>query len=581
MCRETERRLRVEICTLSWYNKQNLSQRERKYIRGDVMAYDVFISFKNTAPGGGLTVDRTIAERLHLKLRDEGLEVFFSEKDLSNAAFMDQIYQALDEADLLILVGTSTEYINSRWVKSEWSTFFGSIQSGRKENGHIITVLHGITTRDLPIQLEHFESFGANDLDSAVEFAFRTLGKVRKSEAAARIAEEQERQRKAAEEAAVLEMQKRMEAERQAEKDRAAAEKKRQKALAAAERERQRRINAEKRAAEAQKHSEKQAGQNRWLKIAAVVLCAVLLVGGAVGVGSYVKQQQELERIAEEQRVAELESIFRSIKDYNVIAYGADLKAVEEQRLLDEQRKAEIEKGITYGLTLASDGMQITRFGKADQNVTLPDKYFDRPVTSIGVRAFYDNENLTSVTIPDSIIRIERTAFGWCKNLTAVTIPDSVTYIGENAFAACEKISSLNIGNSVISMGRNAFAFCDSLTSVEIPDSVTGIGESAFMQCNELTSVSIGDGVTTIEDHAFQDCPKLTSVTLGDSVTSIGGHAFKFCYKLNSITIPDSMTSIGEWAFYGSTINITAPHEPHYYGYTPDGGVNWIVKKAD
>jgi len=160
------------------------------------MAYDVFISFKNTAAGGGLTVDRTIAERLYMMLRDEGLEVFFSERDLSTTAFMDEIYQALDEARLLILVGTSVEYINSEWVKSEWSTFFGSMKSGRKPDGHILTVLQGITTRDLPIQLEHFESFGANRLESAVDFAFRTLEKVKRSEAAARVAEELELRRK-------------------------------------------------------------------------------------------------------------------------------------------------------------------------------------------------------------------------------------------------------------------------------------------------------------------------------------------------------------------------------------------------
>ena len=177
------------------------------------MAYDVFISFKNTVPGGGLTVDRAIAERLHTKLRDEGLEVFFSEKDLSTTAFMDEIYQALDEANLLILIGSCSEYVLSEWVKSEWSTFFGAIKSGRKPRGEIMTVLQGMTTHQLPIQLEHYESFRADDLDSAVTFAFRSLRKVKRSEAAARLAEEQERKRREAEETALREVQRRMEAE--------------------------------------------------------------------------------------------------------------------------------------------------------------------------------------------------------------------------------------------------------------------------------------------------------------------------------------------------------------------------------
>ena len=264
------------------------------------MAFDVFISFKNTAPGGGLTVDRTIAERLHTKLRDEGLEVFFSERDLSNAAFMDQIYRALEDASLLILIGTSAEYINSRWVKSEWQNFLGAMNIGKKPDGEIMTVLSGITNRDLPIELANFQSYDADDLDGAVGFAFKTLGKVKKSEAAAWLAQEEERKRREAEEAALIAAQKQLEAERQAAKEKAAAEKqriadekKRQKAMEAAERERQKRLSAEKRAAEAQEKSKKQAGQNLWLKIAAAALAVALAVnrfmlGGVMHTGALV-----------------------------------------------------------------------------------------------------------------------------------------------------------------------------------------------------------------------------------------------------------------------------------------------------
>lgn len=155
------------------------------------MAYDVFISFKNTAPGGGLTIDRTIAERLHMKLRDEGLEVFFSERDINNAAFMDQVYRALDEAKLLILVGTSVEYINSEWVKSEWQNFLGAMHNGRKPRGQIITVLQGISTRDLPIEISNMQSFNAVDIDGIVDFVFKALGKRKQYETVAKVVEEQ------------------------------------------------------------------------------------------------------------------------------------------------------------------------------------------------------------------------------------------------------------------------------------------------------------------------------------------------------------------------------------------------------
>ena len=74
-------------------------------------------------------------------------------------------------------------------------------------------------------------------------------------------------------------------------------------------------------------------------------------------------------------------------------------------------------------------------------------------VTSIGHSAFRGCDNLTSVIIPDSVIRIDADAFRDCTALEDIIIPDSVTSIG-------------------------AGAFCWSgLTSVTIPDSVTSIGD--------------------------------------------------------------------------------------------------------
>ena len=53
-------------------------------------------------------------------------------------------------------------------------------------------------------------------------------------------------------------------------------------------------------------------------------------------------------------------------------------------------------------------------------------------VTSIGYFAFANN-NLTSVTIPNSVTTIGHDAF-YTNQLTSVRIPDSVTSIGEGAF---------------------------------------------------------------------------------------------------------------------------------------------------
>ena len=69
------------------------------------------------------------------------------------------------------------------------------------------------------------------------------------------------------------------------------------------------------------------------------------------------------------------------------------------------------------------------------------------PVTAIGTAAFkYDN--ITSVTIPNSVITIGTDAF-YGDSLTSVTIPNSVTTINTNAFYD-NWLTSVTIPNSVL-----------------------------------------------------------------------------------------------------------------------------------
>ena len=171
-------------------------------------------------------------------------------------------------------------------------------------------------------------------------------------------------------------------------------------------------------------------------------------------------------------------------------------------------------------------------------------------VTSIG-SSFNGCSNLTSVTIPDRVKKIEVSAFGGCSSLTSVTIGNGVTSIGVAAFEDCSSLASVTIGNSVTIIGDYAFRSCSSLTSVTIPDSVKRIGNSAFAYSTNLTSVTIGNGVTSIGAAAFINCSSLLSVMIPDRVFSIGMKAFNNCSSLTSVMIPDSVNNIGQAAFLG------------------------------
>jgi hypothetical protein len=74
-------------------------------------------------------------------------------------------------------------------------------------------------------------------------------------------------------------------------------------------------------------------------------------------------------------------------------------------------------------------------------------------------------------------------------NVTSVTIPDSVIYLGNNVFSDCFSLTNVTIPDSLTFISLGMFFGCVSLTNVTIPGSVTIIYDEAFMQAISLRSV--------------------------------------------------------------------------------------------
>ena len=187
-------------------------------------------------------------------------------------------------------------------------------------------------------------------------------------------------------------------------------------------------------------------------------------------------------------------------------------------------------------------------------------------VTTIAEGAFVgsptEGNEITGVTIPDTVTTIESNAFQFCTNIEHISIGKGTTSIGIGAFVSfVSAIESLEVDpeNLVYHSVNNAIIETDSKTLIMgcantvIPSdgSVTSIGYYAFGFCTSLTSITIPNSVTSIGDYAFGFCSSLTSITIPDSVTSIGYNSFYNCSSLTSITIPNSVTSIGDNAFSG------------------------------
>ena len=95
-------------------------------------------------------------------------------------------------------------------------------------------------------------------------------------------------------------------------------------------------------------------------------------------------------------------------------------------------------------------------------------------------------------------------AFRYCANLTSVTLPSTITKIDDSAFMATA-ISNINLTDcanlSVIAGG--AFEQCRSIDNVVIPNSVSSISGGMFWGSN-IKTITIPNSVIKIEQCAFE-----------------------------------------------------------------------------
>ncbi len=243
-------------------------------------------------------------------------------------------------------------------------------------------------------------------------------------------------------------------------------------------------------------------------------------------------------------------------------------------------------------------------------------------ITGIQANAFYENTEITSVTIPDTVTYIGDNAFFGCKSLASVKLPASIKAIGKSAFHGCTSLTSIDIPEGVTSIGEkafwcaslqgkltipstvndigygafvwsaiseveilgnpttlnNSFMYCANLKTINIPDSVTTIGNLEFYGAVSLETVKIPQGVDVISESAFEFCSSLKSIEIPDGVTTIENYAFSLCESLETVIIPASVTSIGYDVFSDSdSLVIHCYRNSYAHKYAIDNGYEYKI----
>ncbi len=267
-----------------------------------------------------------------------------------------------------------------------------------------------------------------------------------------------------------------------------------------------------------------------------------------------------------------------------------------------------------YNYTLDGDNATVSKYNGDANRITLPRAIDGHSVTGIGDYAFDGCEDLTDISLPESLVSIGCYAFRDTK-IKSITIPKNVRSSGHSGTSrngALAGATSLNtvvfedgikkipdyicgsehsssyitkvvIPDSVTEIGQYAFYKCTSLPEVDIPKEVSSIGWYAFKGCTSLTGIIMHYNDTlintgtegtqpfrvTIGNSAFSGCSELTNVDLSENVTSIGDYAFSECKKLESLILPESLTHMGCGMISGTWVNsITIPKNVRSSGHS-------------
>lgn len=211
-----------------------------------------------------------------------------------------------------------------------------------------------------------------------------------------------------------------------------------------------------------------------------------------------------------------------------------------------------------FEYTETNGGICITGHVGDSEMLVIPSSINGKSVIEIADGAFYvsDNKdteatsNLRSVYVPDSVIKIGKSAFKDCAKLQLLRVPfvgdgDKNTHVGyifgaekydENAVNIPVSLETIIVGELEDEIAERAFYGVKSVEAVVL-QGAKSIGKFAFSGCSELVLVELSEKLEYIGDYAFTECVALSKIVIPESVKRVGLGAFYLCRSMSEMTM--------------------------------------------
>ncbi|MFR7476424.1 leucine-rich repeat domain-containing protein [Frisingicoccus sp.] len=110
--------------------------------------------------------------------------------------------------------------------------------------------------------------------------------------------------------------------------------------------------------------------------------------------------------------------------------------------------------------------------------------------------AFYGNDKIISITMPDSVRLMSESAFQRCSNLKYVRLSSNIKAIPDQCFNENKKLERVDCDGKINLIGKKAFCSCMSLKSIFSLEYCAKIDYRAFSCCFNLDTVKLANNTT-------------------------------------------------------------------------------------
>ncbi len=138
--------------------------------------------------------------------------------------------------------------------------------------------------------------------------------------------------------------------------------------------------------------------------------------------------------------------------------------------------------------------------------------------------------------------------YSYIPQIKKVIVNEGVTILQSRYFLRCTNLTSVSLPSTLMDIGQNCFAECPKLTSIKMPNAMRSLDGAVFEQSG-LTSIVLPDSLTQILQYTFRNTP-LSEIILPEKLNYLYIGTFNQCEYLSKVY---SLNTTAPVDVYGKT----------------------------